>query len=91
MVGMDTKGMDVAAVIALANELKDAGDEIRTLGSALTSQLEGTFWEGDDATAFRSGWDGELIPLLHQIAASVTGLGVEAESQAAQQAATSAN
>lgn len=91
MVNAGMKGMDVAAVLALGHELRDAGEEIRAMGTTLTSQLEGTFWEGDDARAFRANWDSELIPLLNEIAESVNGLGTEAETQAAQQASSSAN
>lgn len=89
MVSNGMEGMDVAAVTALASELNVAGEEIRSMGTSLTSHLEGTFWEGDDATAFRSNWDGELMPLLQQIATSVSELGTEAERQAAGQSATS--
>lgn len=89
MVSTGLEGMDVAAVEGLSGELSAAGEEIRSLGTSLTSQIEGLFWEGDDATAFRSDWGDELMPLLQQISTAVSELGTEAARQAAAQTATS--
>lgn len=86
---MNRLGMDVEAVRALAAQLGEARQEIAQLGDELTAQLEGVDWTGPDATGFRSSWQGELKPLIDELALAVGRLGEDAAAQAAQQASTS--
>jgi uncharacterized protein YukE len=51
-------GMDIPAVRALAAQLMTKADEIEAIANALTTQLNAAQWQGPDADAFRSDWQG---------------------------------
>lgn len=75
----------------MANQLRDAAEEIGSIERELTSGLEGVFWQGPDADQFRDQWSGEMVPALQNVMQAVNGLGDDADRNASQQVSTSQN
>ncbi|GAB4095581.1 WXG100 family type VII secretion target [Brachybacterium sp. NBEC-018] len=84
-----TQGMNVEEVRRMANQLRDAAEEITRIEQELTSGLEEVDWTGPDADRFRGEWSGEMVPALQQVMKAVEELGQTADSNAAEQEATS--
>ena len=84
-----TQGMNVEEVRRMANQLRDAAEEITRIEQELTSGLEEVDWTGPDADRFRGDWSGEMVPALQQVMKAVEELGQTADSNAAEQEATS--
>ncbi|MCW1806495.1 WXG100 family type VII secretion target [Brachybacterium squillarum] len=84
-----TQGMNVEEVRRMANQLRDAAEEITRIEQELTSGLEEVDWTGPDADRFRGEWSGEMVPALQQVMKAVAELGQTADSNAAEQEATS--
>ncbi|QCR53557.1 hypothetical protein C1N80_08155 [Brachybacterium sp. SGAir0954] len=84
-----TQGMNVEEVRRMANQLRDAAEEITRIEQELTSGLEEVDWTGPDADRFRGEWSGEMVPALQQVRKAVEELGQTADSNAAEQEATS--
>ncbi|MGY5765864.1 hypothetical protein ACXET9_11750 [Brachybacterium sp. DNPG3] len=79
------KGMDVAEVRRMAEQLRDAAEEITRIEQELTSGLEEVDWTGPDADRFRGQWSGEMVPAIQQVSAAVDDLGGTADRNAADQ------
>lgn len=84
-----SKGMDVDEVKRLAKELNGAAEEILSIENDLTRGLGEVDWTGPDADRFRSQWESDTVPALHQISEAISGLSVSADANAAEQQAAS--
>ena len=84
-----TKGMNVDEVKRMSGQLRDAAEEITRIEQELTRGLEDVDWTGPDADRFRGQWSGEMVPALQQVMKAVEELGQTADSNAAEQEATS--
>lgn len=76
-------GMDIDGVRSFAQLLNQKAEEIQQITAAVTGQLNGVQWAGNDATHFRSDWSGTHVAQLHSVMQSL--------QQAAQQAAQNAS
>jgi uncharacterized protein YukE len=55
---MPKLGLDPEALAALQRQLKADAEAIKSLTAKLDGLLKAAWWEGPDATRFRSDWDG---------------------------------
>jgi len=76
-------GLDVQQVRQLSSQLNQKAGDIDSILSTLTGALNGTQWEGPDATQFRNDWSGQYTSSLKQVA--------QALRDAAQKATQNAN
>ena len=83
-------GMDIQAVRGLATQMDSASGEIEQLMARLSSGLEGTAWEGPDAVAFRSEWQGAHTTSLRQISERLRVVADQARRNAQEQENASA-
>jgi uncharacterized protein YukE len=77
---MPKLGLDPEALTTLQRQLRADAASIKSLTSKLDGQLRAAWWEGPDATKFRSEWDGGHKAQLTRIA---TELEAAAQSVAA--------
>ncbi|MEV4518234.1 hypothetical protein AB0K00_55930 [Dactylosporangium sp. NPDC049525] len=84
-------GMDISAVRTLANQLNAKADEIETIASALTGQLDGTQWLGSDADGFRNDWLNTHRTQLQNVAGALRDASTRASNNANQQEQASAS
>jgi len=82
---MALTGMDVSAVRTLANQLTAKADEIETIASTLSSQLDGTQWLGADADGFRGDWHNTHRSQLQNVATALRDASTRAVNNAVQQ------
>lgn len=82
-------GMDIPAVRQMATQMEQASNEIEQLVSRLTGTLNGTQWEGPDANAFRSEWEGQHTSSLRQVSQALQNVCQRARANADDQEATS--
>jgi uncharacterized protein YukE len=78
-------GMDVAAVRTLATQLTAKADEIDTIASSLSSQLDGVQWVGLDADGFRGDWHNTYRTQLQTVSSALRDASTRATSNATQQ------
>lgn len=83
-------GMDVAGVRSLANLMNQKAEEINSAMGQITSQLQSVQWVGNDATQFRSEWDGSHRAALQQVISALRDASNKAKTNADEQEATSA-
>ena len=86
---MTFTGMDISAVRNLATQMDASAGEIEQIMSKLTSTLEGTQWEGADATNFRSEWQGAHCATLRQLSERLKTVATQARKNADEQEAAS--
>ena len=82
-------GMDIAAVRNMAAQMDNAAGEIEAITSKLTGVLQGTQWEGADATNFRSEWEGQHCTNLRQLQERLRAVSNQARKNADEQEAAS--
>lgn len=82
-------GMDPELVRQLATSLRTQGGIVRDMATTLTGEIEGAPWTGADREAFYSDWTGAHVPALNGVADALEGAALRAESNAAEQEATS--
>jgi hypothetical protein len=87
---MSQLGADVEALDQLAQKLDSEGDNISQSLATLTSQLQGTWWQGTDATQFRGEWEGQYTTQLRNIAQALHDAAGSARKEAEQQRQASA-
>lgn len=78
-------GMDVPAVRNLAAQLTAKADEIESIATLLSSQLDGIQWVGADADGFRGDWQSTHRTQLHTVATALRDASTRATSNANQQ------
>lgn len=64
-------GLDPEAMSALQKQLQTDAGTISTLTEKLDGLLRSAWWEGSDATKFRSEWDGGHKAQLAKVAAAL--------------------
>jgi uncharacterized protein YukE len=83
-------GLDPEALSALQRQFKADSDAIKSLTAKLDGLLKAAWWEGPDATRFRSDWDGVHKSQLARISAELdTAAKTVATNVAQQQQASS--
>jgi uncharacterized protein YukE len=82
-------GLDVEQVRTLSTQLNQKAQDIQGILSSLTSQLNGTAWEGPDATQFRNDWNGQHTSSLRQVISALQEAAGNAQRNAAAQETTS--
>ncbi|MCS7484130.1 hypothetical protein ACFFQW_28995 [Umezawaea endophytica] len=83
-------GMDVDAIRALATQLGAKADEIDTIASTLSAQIDSANWAGPDADIFRGDWAASYRTQLTAVASALRDAATRANNNATQQAETSA-
>lgn len=83
-------GMDIAGVRQLATQMNTKAEEIQSIATALSSALGSVQWVGNDATQFRSEWDGTLKSQLMQVSNALRDAATKANQNASDQESTSA-
>ena len=64
-------GLDPEAMSALQKQLQADAGAITSLTNKLDGLLKAAWWEGSDATKFRSEWDGNHRAQLARVAAAL--------------------
>ena len=64
-------GLDPEAMTALQKQLQADAGAITSLTKKLDGLLKAAWWEGSDATKFRSEWDGNHRAQLARVAAAL--------------------
>lgn len=64
-------GLDPEAMAALQKQLQADAGTINSLTRKLDGLLKSAWWEGSDATKFRSEWDGNHKAQLTRVAAAL--------------------
>ncbi len=82
-------GLDVQQVRQLSSQLNSKAQEIQGILTSLTSALNGTQWEGPDATRFRSEWTGAHTASLKSVIQALQDASTKASQNAAAQESTS--
>lgn len=82
-------GMDIPAVRQMATQMEQASGEIEQLVARLTGTLNGTQWEGPDANAFRSEWEGQHTAALRNVGQALQTVSQRARANADEQEAAS--
>jgi uncharacterized protein YukE len=83
-------GMDVDAIRVLAGQLGLKADEIDTIATTLSTQIDGANWSGPDADSFRSDWAATHRAQLTAVAGALRDASTRATNNANQQAEVSA-
>lgn len=78
-------GMDISAVRQLATQFDAKAGEIEQISTLLSSTLQGTQWEGPDATRFRDDWQSQHVTALRTVADALREASRAATSNAQQQ------
>jgi hypothetical protein len=78
-------GADVAQLRNLGNKLQAGAAEIENQKSMLQRVLSDTTWEGPDANAFRSEWNGAHTTSLTKVAEALKEAGQKAGRNADEQ------
>ncbi len=89
--GGNVFGLDVEAVRSLANTLRTQAEQVRTVVTTITSQMDQTDWNGSDATQFQEEWQGTHSAKLNEIAAALEQYGTTADNNAQMQEETSSS
>ena len=84
-------GLDIQQVRQLSTQLNQKAGEIENALTTLTNALNGTQWEGPDATNFRNEWSGQHTAALRNVANALRDAGAKATQNASQQESTSSN
>lgn len=84
-------GLDVQQVRQLGQQLNQKAGEIESILGSLTSALNGTQWEGPDATAFRNEWSGQHTSALKQVINALRDASTKATQNASAQENVSNN
>ena len=82
-------GLDIQQVRQLSTQLNQKAGDIDSILTSLTTALNGTQWEGPDATQFRNDWTGQHTSALRQVAQALRDAASKAQQNAAQQEQTS--
>lgn len=82
-------GLDVQQVRQLSTQLNQKASDIDSILTSLTSALNGTQWEGPDATQFRNDWTGQHTSSLRQVAQALRDAASKAQQNATAQEQTS--
>ena len=82
-------GLDVAQVRQLSTQLNQKAADIESILSTLTAALNGTQWEGPDASQFRNDWSGQHTASLRNVASALRDAGAKAQQNATAQEQTS--
>ncbi|MDQ2587294.1 WXG100 family type VII secretion target [Saccharothrix yanglingensis] len=82
-------GMDVDAIRVLAGQLAFKADEIDTIATTLSTQIDGASWSGPDADSFRSDWATSYRTQLTAVAGALRDASTRATNNANQQAEVS--
>jgi uncharacterized protein YukE len=82
-------GMDIPAVRQLANQMRQRADEIGTITSQLTSQLQSTPWVGPDQQQFTGDWSSQHVTALNNVKQALIDAATRADRNAADQESVS--
>ena len=82
---MPKLGLDPEALSALQRQFKADADAIKSLTAKLDGLLKAAWWEGPDATRFRSDWDGVHKSQLARISAELDTAAKNVATNVAQQ------
>lgn len=82
-------GLDIQQVRQLSTQLNQKAGEIENALTTLTNALNGTQWEGPDATSFRSDWSGQHTAALRQVIQALRDAATKAQQNANAQEQTS--
>jgi len=84
-------GLDVQQVRQLASQLNGKAEEIQSILTTLTSQLNSTQWVGPDAEQFRADWSGTHTASLRNVINALNEAGRKANANATAQESTSSS
>lgn len=84
-------GADVEQMDQLSRRFQEAGAQIRDVMQQVESQLQSTWWEGNDANRFRDEWNGSYRSQLTQISERLAEAGSTVARQASEQRQASGN
>ncbi len=68
---MPKLGLDPEALTSLQKQMRADAGIIKSLTTKLDGLLRSAWWEGADATAFRSDWDGSHKAQLARVSAAL--------------------
>ena len=83
-----TSGMDIPAVRQMAQQMQQAGDQVRDIGTRITQLVQNTPWLGPDRQRFEQEWQ-QRNQQLTQIAQALLDASRVATQNAQQQEQTS--
>lgn len=78
-------GMDIPAVRQLANQMRAKADEIQSIQSQLTNQLNGTAWIGNDRERFVGDWQSQHVAALNNVMNAIRDAAQRADMNASEQ------
>jgi WXG100 family type VII secretion target len=74
-------GGDIEGMERLQAQLKQKGEQVRSLRSELTNIVQGTYWEGAAATRFKDAWNGQYSSSLTKLEQLLAELGQEVKNR----------
>ena len=87
---MTMLGMNPESVRSMATQLDNSAWDIEGMITRLTGLLGGVEWNGPDAAAFRSDWDGAHVTALRNVLTALNAAAARARTNADQQDQASA-
>ncbi len=82
-------GADVEQLDQLARKFDQEANTIEQIISQITSQVGGTWWEGNDANNFRNEWNSTYTSQLRNVCQGLQNVAGQVRTQAAAQRQTS--
>lgn len=87
---MGMVGADVDQLRALARGLTQAADRLESATGEVNGRLSSTPWQGQDATRFRSEWQGQSLGLVRSVVSALRDAATQIERNASEQEQASA-
>lgn len=76
-------GGEIPALQRLDSSFKRHSNDVQTLVTMLTGELEAVYWRGAAAERFKAAWRDEFSPVLRRLSAELQENGREVASRAA--------
>ena len=78
-------GADVEQLDLLSRKFDEEAQKIEVTISAISSQMQGTWWQGPDAERFRNQWETADTSTLRQVVQRLQAAATDCRNQANQQ------
>ena len=78
-------GADVEQLDLLSRKFDEEAQKIETAISAISSQMQSTWWQGPDAERFRNQWETADTSTLRQVVQRLQAAATDCRNQANQQ------